>query len=378
MSVFSDDHSGVVLNDNTKTVVTTKTKAPKKSGGGGSVKSAKNNILDDGSLYNDPSALDERDPNYDSEEETGKEYIPSVPKKVLVYDPELRSAVKNASMKLPQYKKIIENILEEYFSSTDIEECRHCVLEVNCPEYSYELVKRAVSMSLDRSDKERELISQMFSEFYPDVLSASMIGKGFERLFELADELEKDVPAARDNISTFLARCVVDEILPPSYMSDIVVRNLGGDIVDHAKRMLSREHSGAQLERIWGPGDGRPVKEMKVAVDLLVQEYILSGDIGEATRCIRELNSSYFHHEIVKRCISQVLDKSQETQCLMSELFSHLSKYEIVSAEQFVKGFARVYDNMRDLSLDVPNALQLTNDFKTRAIVDKVLPEETA
>ena len=38
-----------------------------------------------------------------------------------------------------------------------------------------------------------------------------MIGKGFERLFELADELEKDVPMARDNISTYLARCVVDE-----------------------------------------------------------------------------------------------------------------------------------------------------------------------
>ena len=51
----------------------------------------------------------------------------------------------------------------------------------------------------------------MFSCAYPDILSASMIGKGFERLFELADELEKDVPAARDNISTFLARCVVDE-----------------------------------------------------------------------------------------------------------------------------------------------------------------------
>lgn len=58
---------------------------------------------------------------------------------------------------------------------------------------------------------DRELISQLFSICYPDILSASMIGKGFERLFELADELEKDVPTARDNISTFLARCVVDE-----------------------------------------------------------------------------------------------------------------------------------------------------------------------
>lgn len=42
--------------------------------------------------------------------------------------------------------------------------------------------------------------------------------------------------------------------------------------------------TGAQLERIWGPGDGRPVKEMKVAVDLLIQEYVMSGDLDEAAR----------------------------------------------------------------------------------------------
>jgi hypothetical protein len=41
-------------------------------------------------------------------------------------------------------------------------------------------------------------------------------------------------------------------------------------------------------------------------------------------RCIRELNSAYFHHEIVKRGVSQVLDKPQEAQCLLSALFAHL------------------------------------------------------
>ena len=45
----------------------------------------------------------------------------------------------------------------------------------------------------------------------------------------------------------------------------------GGDIVDHAKRMLSHNHSGALLEHVWGPGDGRPVEALKVAVDQLVQ-----------------------------------------------------------------------------------------------------------
>mmetsp|Transcript_31497 Transcript_31497/g.58649 ORF Transcript_31497/g.58649 Transcript_31497/m.58649 type:complete len:378 (+) Transcript_31497:90-1223(+) len=355
-------------------------KPTKKSGGGGggSGKSKKDNILDDGSMYNDPSAMDERDPNYDSEEETGREYIPVVSTRVPSYDPELRSSVKTASMKLPEYKKAVEKYLEEYFSSSDAEEWKRLVSELACPEYSYELVKRAISMSLDRGDRERELVSQLFSVSYPDILSASMIGKGFERLFELADELEKDVPSARDNISTFLARCVVDEVLPPSFLSDIVVCNLGGDIVDHCKRMLSREHAGAQLERIWGPGDGRPVKEMKVAVDLLIQEYVLSGDVDEASRCIKELSASYFHHEVVKRGVSQVLDKSEDSQLQLSRLFTHLSANEIISAEQFSKGFARIYESMSDLSLDIPNARPLTDAIKARAIADKVLPEDTA
>jgi programmed cell death protein 4 len=155
---------------------------------------------------------------------------------------------------------------------------------LDCPEYSYELVKRAISMSLDRSDREREQISQLLSECYPDILSTNMIGKGFERLFELVDELVKDVPSAREKLSTFLARCVVDEVLPPSFLNDVVVRNLGGEIVEHAKRMLSREHASAMLERAWGPGDGRPVPDLKVAVDLLLQEFILSGDTTEACR----------------------------------------------------------------------------------------------
>ncbi|CAE7387004.1 MRF2, partial [Symbiodinium microadriaticum] len=166
-------------------------------------------------------------------------------------------------MTLSEYKKKVEASVEEYFGSGDLTELQRSIQEIDCPEYSYELVKRSISMSLDRSDREREMISQMLSELYPDTLSSNMIGKGFERIFQLADELQKDVPLCRDFISKFLARGVLDEVLPPSFLSDIVVRNLGGDIVDHAIRMLSREHGSAMLEHAWGPGDGRPAAELK-------------------------------------------------------------------------------------------------------------------
>ena len=141
-------------------------------------------------------------------------------------------------------------------------------------------------MSLDRSDRERELISRMLSELYPDTLSSNMIGKGFERLFELSDELEKDVPSCRECISKFLARAVLDEVLPPSFLSDIVVRNLGGSIVDHAMRMLSREHGSTMLEHAWGPGDGRPAAELKVRSQARGGEGAVSSDICFALRLV--------------------------------------------------------------------------------------------
>jgi hypothetical protein len=158
MSGFSSKKSATPDDNKAKPVAPVRTKPTKshhKSGGSCGGKSMKDNLLDDGSLYNDPSALDERDPNYDSEEETGREFIPVISSKLPTYDPELRSSVKSASMKLPEYKKKVEKYLEEYFSSSDVNEWKRCVLELDCPEYSYELVKRAVSMSLDRGDRER-------------------------------------------------------------------------------------------------------------------------------------------------------------------------------------------------------------------------------
>ena len=67
-------------------------------------------------------------------------------------------------------------------------------------------------MSLDKGDRERELVSKLFSIGYPDFLSSSVIGKGFERLFEMIDEIEIDAPAAREKLAIFIARAVVDEV----------------------------------------------------------------------------------------------------------------------------------------------------------------------
>ena len=71
-------------------------------------------------------------------------------------------------------------------------------------------------------------------------------------MFESVDDLELDIPKARTVLANFLARAVVDEILPPSFLSDATIHRVGGNIVDQAKVLLSIKHSGAKIEHIWG------------------------------------------------------------------------------------------------------------------------------
>jgi programmed cell death protein 4 len=265
---------------------------------------------------------------------------------------------------------------KEYFISADIDEFLSCIQEIDVPAYNYEIVKRSINISLDKDDKERELVSKMLSAGYPNILSTSCISKGFERLFEISDEIEKDVPQAINMIGDFVARCVADEVLNPSFLIDPIICNLGGAIIDHAKRMLSRDHAGARLEKIWGPGDGRPVEELKIAVDSILQEYILARDIEEAERCIKQLSATHFHYEIVKRAIVIVLDKSEFDHAQIFSLLLYLFERGLFSELQIELGFQKVLSIIDDLILDTPKAATIVRKFIDLSVEKKMLSAE--
>ena len=223
-----------------------------------------------------------------------------------------------APVTLADFKKAVATMMREFFESDDPNEVQQALAEMASPHYHYEFVKRAITMSMDRKDKEREMVSRLLSFLYPGTLTTDHIGKGFERLFEVADDLEIDVPGAKTGVSQFLSRAVVDELLPPSFLSDPLVQGMGDVIVTQAMSRLSSSHGAARVSRVWGPGDGRPVQELKRSMDLLLQEFLLSRDLGEATRCVRELNVPHFHHELVKRAVTNAMDADEVACSAMS------------------------------------------------------------
>mmetsp|Transcript_12780 Transcript_12780/g.23652 ORF Transcript_12780/g.23652 Transcript_12780/m.23652 type:complete len:145 (-) Transcript_12780:196-630(-) len=140
--------------------------------------------------------------------------------------------------------------------------------------------------------------------------------------------------------------------------------------------MLSRDHLGSRVERIWGPGDGRSVPELKAAMDAALIEYLMSKDEKEAERCVRELRVPHFHHELVKRAIVLVVDKAGEEQGSVGSLLKHLVDAEVLSSLQLQQGFKKVHQHLEDLSLDAPCAPEVLAFFVQFASEANLVPAD--
>ena len=156
-------------------------------------------------------------------------------------------------------------------------------------------------------------------------------------------------------------------------------------MIEKAVALLSREHCTARLERVWGPGDGRPVAELKVEMDQILSEYLMSRELDEAARCVKELDSTHYMHELVKRGVKIAMEKDgkdSETQHAksavdaMAALFAFLVKNQIVSENQVSKGVHRLHQILDDLKLDVPAAPALLGEFENLLGVGMAVDEK--
>lgn len=204
---------------------------------------------------------------------------------------------------------------------------RSRIRSLDSPVWHYEVVKRVITMAMDRANRERDLASRLISDLFGmGLLTSEEVGKGFERLFELADDLSLDTPDAYKLLAQFLARAVADETLPPSYLMDPTVKAIGGDIVADAIRLLSQKHSGTRLEHIFSSAHARTVAELKEEVRVMLEEYFAAQDVEEVRRCLQEMRSPFFHHEVVKRGIVLSFDRDAESRDAIVALLAELGR----------------------------------------------------
>ncbi|KAF7009708.1 hypothetical protein CFC21_024219 [Triticum aestivum] len=280
----------------------------------------------------------------------------------------LVNGTKKVPATLDDYRKLVVPVIEEYFSTGDVELSVSELRSLGSDQFHNYFVKKLISMAMDRHDKEKEMASILLSALYADLLDSSKMSEGFMMLLESTEDLSVDIPDAIDVLAVFVARAIVDEILPPVFLTRaralLPESSKGIEVLQVAeKSYLSAPHHAELVERKWGGSTHFTVEEAKKRIQDILREYIESGDTDEAFRCIRELGLPFFHHEVVKRALILGME-NLSSQPLILKLLKESTTGCLISSNQVSKGFSRVADCVDDLSLDVPSA---------KALFDKLL-----
>ncbi|GIY49212.1 hypothetical protein CEXT_498771, partial [Caerostris extrusa] len=307
---------------------------------------------------------DIHDPNYDFENQDDCEFEAIAPE----LTPE-------------DLEKTVDPLLHEYFEHGDTHEVIACLEELNLGKLRPELVSMAVNLAMERKPSHREMTSVLLSDMYGQVLLQDHIAAGFDLMLSNLSDLVLDTPDAATVLGNFIARAVADDCLPPKF-----VQNYKGKVeceharaaLVHADALLSMKHGLVRLDNVWGVGGGmRPVKYLINQMQLLLKEYLCSGDSAEACRCIQDLEVPHFHHELVYEALIMVIEDMREKNMdLMCSLLQVLAASVIVTPDQMNRGFFRVYEEMPDICIDVPPAYTVLEKFVTKCHTAGFLTEE--
>ncbi|KAK8957701.1 hypothetical protein KSP39_PZI000583 [Platanthera zijinensis] len=267
------------------------------------------------------------------------------------------------SLDLEEFKKRARVIIEEYFTTDDIMSTANELKDLGFPSYHHYFVKKLVSMAMDMHDREKEMSSVLLSTLYAEFIDPPQVYKGFCKLVESADDLSVDIPDAANVLAIFVARAIVDEILPPAFLTKqletLPPESKGIELIKRAsKSYLSAPRHTENLLRKWGGSKNITVNDVKIRINDLLMEYIVSGDKAEARRCIKDLNVHFFHHEIVKQALILAMER-RSAEGLILDLLKVVHEEGAINASQISKGFNRLIDHVDDLSLDIPSARNL-------------------
>ncbi|KAK3262158.1 hypothetical protein CYMTET_28970 [Cymbomonas tetramitiformis] len=289
--------------------------------------------------------LDSGDPNYDSNEEPVTFGAASG-----LWETKYTDAI-------VEYKEQVSTCVEEYFNSADVNEALDRLEELGSPLYQHFIIKRAVTKAMDRGHREMEMTARLISAMHGKIVTVEESVKGFHQLLAAVEDLTIDVPEAPTILGTFIARGVVDDVLPPSFVtsSETESNPSASAAIKHCQGLLGARHAAERILQIWGYAVGMTVEVAKSKLAALLEEFLVSNDVAEAQRCLHELNLPFFHHELVKKAVFVALEKNEADEHVVFLLETLGSNGEI-SQNQLTMGLQRSFDALPDLSLDVPDA----------------------
>lgn len=313
--------------------------------------------------------IDVKDPNYDSEYEK---------------EQNLEFGSISPAVSEEDLEKVVAPLIVEYFEHGDSNEVLYSLEELNLSQVRAALVALVIQLSLERKPSHREMASVLLSDICDRILAEADIESGLKLLLDSIVDISLDCPEATTWIGNFAARCVADDCLFPMFLREKShepdsLSDKAKECLAHASALLKMPHGLVRLDNVWGTGGGnRPVQSLIKQIRLILQEYLVSGDLDEAQRCLRELEVPHFHHEFVYEALVMAIEDMHEAAILsLVKLLKASDQSAIVTPQQMQRGFERVYSEMSDIVIDVPAAYSVLEKIVNRCVQDgNFLPEK--
>jgi len=234
-----------------------------------------------------------------------------------------------------------------------------------------EIVKRALIAGVEGHARDRELVSRCLSALHAP-LEGRGYTEGFQALLTRLPDLVVDVRDAADYVGLFVARCLYDDVLPPAFLKEARVES------EPAKQALALAYSAyhdpierARLEHVWGASTAlASVDELEHAADELLNEYLDSLELGEATKALQELGAPSFHAQVIKAAVLKAIEAGEaraEPRQRILALLSAWQKQGVVSDTALRRGLQWARDALPELRTDVPLAGEAMTRFEAEA-----------
>ncbi len=153
-------------------------------------------------------------------------------------------------------KEKISTILKGFYNDWDCKVAADAFAKLD-PQLHADVIKRVVSTAFDKTPKERERASRLIAALVGDVVKTNDAELGFTQLLEQVEDLYLDVRDVLHQLALFIARAVVDEALPPSFLvrQDLGRTDMGFMVVELAQKLIQQNKLNDFLSNCWSLHD---------------------------------------------------------------------------------------------------------------------------
>ncbi|KAH8741037.1 hypothetical protein FG386_002583 [Cryptosporidium ryanae] len=258
--------------------------------------------------------------------------------------------------------------------------------------FNHEFVKFVVKTSMSRNDSQRELVSSGLNLLSPSIINSVDISLGFLRILGDLDDLSLDVTNACELTTKFLSRCVVDELIPPSFITVNLILHMGGPGGTRSLKMtqefLNRKPRSIlrlQTKNIWNK---KIVTEedriFETKLTSILNSYSSELDKRECIKSLHSLNITerekvvkviinYFIEKVLENNNSVNLDDNVESKTGLS-LLEYLLSQGFFDEDVIMEGFNSSYEKMSELCFDSSQVHRIFDLFVKRAKERALLP----